>query len=268
MDIISKISKGSKMNQIYIPKNRFGFETGNYVIIKPLEEKKPTENLFFYGIKEIEPIKIEIIKEIIRIVDNNIKEYQNIIFTGSFLDKGFTFNDIDLIIITEEEKNYSSIKEEAYNKFGIKADILSLSNSSLSKGLETDPLYQIMLSKSISKNRIFYKTKNKINYKLLDLHLLKSKVLIENFNLLKGNEKYNLVRNMIAIYLYLEGKKLTKDLVDNQIKEDFHLKDISELKQNSIDKKKFLIKYKLIYNKTFSKILEGIKNDAKQKQVN
>ena len=143
-----------------------------------------------------------------------------------------------------------------------------LDNESLIIGLQTDPLYQIMLSKSISKNRIFYKTKNNLNYKLLDLHLLKSKVLIENFNLLKGNEKYNLVRNMIAIYLYLEGKKLTKDLVDNQIKEDFHLKDISELKQNSIDKKKFLIKYKLIYNKTFSKILEGIKNDAKQKQVN
>ena len=63
------------MNQIYIPKNRFGFETGSYVIIKPLEEKKPIENLFFYGIKEIEPIKIEIIKEVIKIIDNNIKEY-------------------------------------------------------------------------------------------------------------------------------------------------------------------------------------------------
>jgi len=268
MEIISKISKGSKMNQIYIPKNRFGFETGSYVIIKPLEEKKPIENLFFYGIKEIEPIKIEIIKEVIKIIDNNIKEYQNIIFTGSFLDKGFTFNDLDLIIIINDAINDSLIKDSIYKKLGIKGDILSLSNNSLSWGLEIDPLYQIMLSKSISKNRIFYKTKNNLNYKLLDLHLLKSKVLIDNFDILSGNEKYTLVRNMMAIYLYLEGKKLTKDLVDNEIKEDFHLKDINDLKQNLIDKKKFIAKYKLIYSKTFSKILKGIENDSKQKQAN
>ena len=265
MEIISKISKGSKMDQIYIPKNRLGFETGNYVVIRPVDEQKPIENLFLYGVKKIEPIKMEIIKEIIRIIDKSIRNYQNIIFTGSFLDNGFSFNDIDFIIITEKENNYSSTKEEVYNKFGIKADILSLSNSSLLKGLEIDPLYQVMLSKRISKNRTFYNTKNKLNYKLLDLHLMKSKVLIDNFDILSGSEKYVLVRNMIAIYLFLEGKKLNKDLIDNEIKRIFFIKDISELRQNLIDKNKFLNKYKLIYNKTFSRILRGIQNGAEQK---
>jgi len=45
MVIISKISKGSKMDQIYLPKNRSNLNIGDYVIISPLnQEKKNTVN--------------------------------------------------------------------------------------------------------------------------------------------------------------------------------------------------------------------------------
>ena len=40
MEIIAKISKGSKMDQIYIPRNRESFPAGSFVIIKLLEEKQ------------------------------------------------------------------------------------------------------------------------------------------------------------------------------------------------------------------------------------
>ena len=39
MEIIAKISKGSNMDQVYLPKNRIGFDIGNYVLIKPFEKK-------------------------------------------------------------------------------------------------------------------------------------------------------------------------------------------------------------------------------------
>lgn len=263
MEIIGKISKGSKMDQIYIPKNRTGFGIGNYVIIKPLEEKKLVERLYFYGVKSIEPIKLEIVKEIMRIIDKDIENYENIIVTGSFLDEGFQFNDIDIIIVTEGKISTDKIENEI-KKTGIKAHILILSNKVLARGLESDPLYQMMLSRCITKKRFIYKTKHKINYKLLDLHLLKSKTLIGNSDILSGSEKYDLIRNMMAVYLYLQGRRLSKELVDNEIKKSFDLGDINELKQNIIEKKSFLKKYKLIYDKTFVKILKGIESGAKQ----
>ena len=258
MEIISRISKGSKMDQVYIPKNRSGFDIGSYVILKPIEKKKIVEKPYFYNIKHIEPIKLEIIKEIMDIINKNYN-YENIIFTGSFLDEGFNFNDIDIILISENKSNIKKIIEE---KTGIKIHILLLNNKTLMKGLETDPIYQMMLSKCISKKRLIYKINYKINYRILDLHLLKSKTLIENFNILNGNEKYYLTRNLVSIFLYIKGKNVSKLIVDREIKKSFNV-DIKEIKQNLLNKDKFLKKYEKIYEKTFNDIMKGVKNGSK-----
>lgn len=265
MEIIGRISKGSKMDQIYIQKNRSGFGIGNYVAIRPIEEKKQTEKLYFYGIKHLEPVKLNIVNEIIGIISNNIENYDNVIITGSFLDRGFQFNDIDIIVLSEKNINTNKIENEAEKKIGIKSHILNLSNKSLASGIETDPLYRVMLSRCIARKRFVHKNGYKINYKLLDLHLLKSKTLIDNFDALTGKEKYDMTRNMMSICLYLEKKKVTKESVDNEIKRNFGLKDINEIKQNMVYKEDFLRKYRLIYGKTFSGILKGIKNGAEQK---
>ena len=272
MEMVGRVSMGSRMDQIYISKNRSGFAIGNYVVIKPLEEgrekENPAEKLYFYGVKKLEPIKLGIVEEIMAIIDRIFSGYENIFITGSFLEEGFHFNDVDVLIMTKNSKdkpNSRIIKENIERETGIKIHILFLSNKELIGGLETDPLYQIMLSKCVSKKRFVYKIKNKMNYKLLDLHLLKSRALIDNFNILNGDEKYGLIRNAIAIYLYLKNNKVSKELVDDKIKSVFDLKDIKELKQNLIDKKDFLKKYKLIYNQTFSEILKRIENASKQK---
>ena len=276
MEIMGKISKGSKMDQVYISKNRRGFEIGSYVIIKPLEEgeqilKKIEEKLYFYNVNYIEPLKVEIINRIMEIIDKNMKDYQNIIITGSFLNKGFNFNDIDIIFVSKEKadlKNTKIIGEIIEEKIKIKIHMIILNNKSLINGLLTDPLYELMLSRCVSKKRLIYKIKyklkNKINYKILDLHLLKSKILIDNFDMLNGNEKYYLIRNMITIFLYLEGKKISNDKVDFEIKKQFSL-DTKEIKQNMIQKNDFLKKYKFIYNKASNKIMAEIKKQTNKK---
>jgi len=266
MEMISKVSRGSKMDQIYIPKNRGGFGVGSYVVIRPLQSEevkvKDKENFYFYGINNISPIKIRIISEVIKIIERDIEYYDNLIFTGSFLDEGFRFNDVDIIIVSGQRVKLDRIKSMIFERIGVIADILVMSNKELVRGLETDPLYQMMLSKCVAKKRFVYKTNRKINYKLLDLHLLKSKVLIDNFDFLKGDEKYDLVRNMIAILLFLEGKKISRKVVDDKIRNSFFLKEVNEIKQNIINKKKFLKRFKEIYNKTFNKILKGIEEGS------
>ena len=267
MEIVSKVSRGSKMDQIYIPKNRSGFDIGNYVIIRPLEtngEEKKFEKPYFYGVNNLESIKLEIVHEVLRTVNKSITKYDNVIITGSFLEEGFHFNDIDILIVTDNRVKQEPIKEAIERKIGIEGHILILSNKELVRGLETDPLYQMMLSRCVAKRRFLYKTSHILDYKLLDLHLIKSKTLLDNFDILSGKEKYGLVRNMVAIYLYLEKNKVTFESVDEEIKKSLEVK-VQEIKDNVLDKKTFLKKYKLVYDKSFAMILKGVENGSKQK---
>jgi hypothetical protein len=267
MELIGKISKGTKMDQIYIPKNRTGLNTGEYVVISPLgkrieEGKKSIFKPYFYGLKKIEPIKLRIIEEIFDIIWKETGA-ENIIATGSFLEPGFRFNDIDILVMNEEKVNTENLKEKIEKTFGIKPHLIFLDNKTLNLGLSTDPLYSLMLSKCISKKRIILKINRKINYKLLDLHLLRSKNLIDNFDILSGDEKYYLTLNMLSILLFVNNKKLSKDNVNKEIEKLLNI-SIKELKENLIDKQEFIKKYKEIYTKTFSLIMDSIKNE-KQK---
>ncbi len=264
MELIGKVSKGSKMDQIYIPKRRDGLRVGDYVVIRLLETQKSIEKPYFYGIKSIEPVKLRIASDAFKELDKKIEKYDNLIITGSFLDKGFSFKDIDILIISGKKIDAASLKNSIEGTTGIRAHIILLNNKTLIDGLSTDPLYQTMLSRCISKRRIIYKIKRKIDYKILDLGLLKSKTLIDNFDDLNGNEKYYLTRNMISIMLYVRLKNVNQEKIDNKIKDIFNLKDINEIKENMLDKNKFLKKYRETYKKTFNLIMESIKHGPKQ----
>src|SRR3989338_1668247 len=137
MEMISKISKGTKMDQVYLPKNRHGFSIGSYVAITPLRERAETERSYFYNVS-LEPLKVQIIQEIFSVIEKHSDTYENIIITGSFLDKGFSFNDIDILLISEEKEEMSQITKIIEEQFGIKSQILVLSNKTLLKGLSMD----------------------------------------------------------------------------------------------------------------------------------
>ena len=254
--LVGKVSKGTLMDQVYIPKERpFGFEVGTHVVIKPALEEEI--KLVYYNIDELESVKITIIQKIF----SELNFADNVIITGSFLEKGFQFNDIDVILIDDKKSDSGKIERRLNKSFGLNFHIIPLDYSALLKGLETDPLYQAMLSKYIAKKRLIFRYKNKINYKVLDLHLLKSKPLIENFDYLTGNQKYDMTRNLIAIHLFLNNKRISNEIIDTIIKKLFKEKSIN-IKQNLIDKIRFLKEYKNSYNNLFEKILKGIKNGS------
>lgn len=254
------------MDQVYLPKNRHGFTVGSYVVLSPIKsvDDQKTERPYFYNIAELEPIKIQVIQEIFEIIDQYSNTYENIIITGSFLEKGFHFNDIDILLISDHGEEKKQMQEAGEERLGIKAQILVITNQELLKGLATDPLYEMMLSKCVAKKRFIYKTEREINYKILDLQLLKSKAFINNFDLLDGNEKWYLVRNMICISLFLQNKKVNRENIEKEIKEQFGIES-KRIKENMIEKKAFLLKYRKLYQKTFMFILNTINHGTKQK---
>ena len=259
MGIIARISRGTKMDQIYLPKNRpSALGIGEYVTIALALQKKQIVP-YYYNAAHIEPIKAEIIQGIL-----SNAEAENIIIAGSFLEKGFNFEDIDIIVINGEGK---AIEKYAETAFGLKAHIINMEYGTLKTGLNTDPLFQMILSRFASKERILLNIKPIINYKLLDMHLLKSKLLPEQFEHLNGKEKYKLTRNMVAINLFLEGKTATIEKTNKEIENLFGKGAVSRLLENTMEKTPFTAKYKEVYRKVFNAIMDGISLNAKQKQA-
>ncbi len=267
--LIGRISKGSRMDQVYLPKSRLGLAVGEYVIVQPLERepgegnKKNRTGRYFYGIKHLEPVKLEIAEKVFSLLERKIGRYENIIITGSFLDKGFSFNDLDILLVSEEKANLEWLKRELEKLTGIKIHLIQLSRADLIEGLTRDPLYQLMLSQCLARKRMIYRINHVMDYKLLDLQLLQSKLLPENFDALGGKEKYYLTRNLAAVRAYLQTGNTKKEEVETLIKRQFLLSDISRIKENLLSKKEFLTEYKKLYNQTFKLILGGIKNAAK-----
>jgi len=260
------------MDQIYIPKQRPGMPSGSYVIIKDLDEAlekgKTKERLFYYHIKKIEPIKIKMIQEIVKDLDARIKN-ENIFIVGSFLQSGFHFNDIDVLIIRKDNRSHApadALKDKIEGKIGLQAHIIIIDMPVLMQGLATDPMYEMMLSQSVARKRFVSRVKRKIDYKLLDLRLLKSKDIIENFDILSGEDKYYLIRNMAAIDLFIRGKRLNPEIVEKEISKVFQLKAIKEIKQNLLDKEGFIGKFNKEYERIFKSILLGIEHESKQKR--
>jgi len=255
--LAGKISKGTLMDQIYIPKERpLGFELGAPVVIKPAIEEAEIKAVY-YNVDKLEPIKVMIIQNIF----SELSALDNIIVTGSFLERGFQFNDIDVILINDKKTDPKKIEQHLNKLFDLNFHIIALDYNILLKGLETDPLYQAMLSRYVAKKRLIFRYKNKINYKLLDLHLLKSNLLIKNFDYLTGSQKYDMTRNLMAIFLFLNNRKISNAVIDGEIKK--LLKEKAEsIKHNIINKALFLKEFKGLYNKIFDRILDGVKNGS------
>lgn len=253
LQILSKISKGTKMDQVYISKNRNpGFEVGSYVVISPALEKQEIKP-YYYQIKQLEPVKIQIINKIFEF----LSDADNVIIAGSFLEKGFTFNDMDVMIINGTKNPIEKFIKE---QFGMESHIINITYEALRKGLNTDPLFQMLLSKFVSKKRILIKIEPEINYKLLDIHLLRSKLLIDNFDYLNGKEKYKMTRNMFAIKRFLKKELLTKENIDKDINIYFGKNSVNEILDNTIPKIEFVRKYRKLYNDLFNEIMKGARN--------
>ena len=268
--MIARISRGTNMDQIYLPKNRHSFPVGCHVLVKPLDTSSRASTVMkpvLYGIKYVEPVKMSVVESVFECVEKHVGVYENILIAGSFVERGFHFHDVDILLLTEEKVDELALQRSVERVTGIKTHLIVLTVKTLVQGLSTDPLYQCMTSMCIARKRFLYKTKKRVLYKMLDLHLLKSDLMLEHFDALSGDEKYDLTRNMIAIHLFLREKRVNSDMVHAEIQKVFALREISEIRENLLEKKIFLKQYKKIYTDTFNKLMEGVRHDSKQKQA-
>ena len=262
--LIKKISKGARFNQIYLQKNEgIGFEPGKSVVISPLENiiaKEPS--IFEYNVK-LESLKREIVKSVFKIADR-YGYYDNIIITGSFLDEGFNFEDIDIIIINPKNIEKDKLKNSIEENTGIKPHLILIDSESFNKGIKRDPLFRLMIDRYVSAKRAIFRKDREINYKLLDIYLLKNKNLIEGYDLFSIKQRKKLLRDFISIKLFSENKEVTIKNIEKEINRLFG-KDIIEslfYYGNNEEKHKFIAKLKKEFNKLEKYILKNVSKQA------
>lgn len=261
--LIKKISKGTRFNQIYLQKNEIGFEPGKNVVISAFDDLLERNiSIFEYNIK-LNSIKREIIKTIFKLIDDSCS-YKNIIITGSFLEAGFNFEDIDIIIINPQKLDKDKLNGSITHAIGVKPHLILIDSQSFNKGIKRDPLFRLMVDRYVSVKRAIFNQSREINYKLLDAYLLKNKNLIDGFDLFNIKQRKKLLRDFISIKLFVENKEVT---INNIEKEEVKIfgKDIIEklFYYGAISsKREFISKLRKEFNKLEKRILKNVSKQA------
>lgn len=265
MEILSKVSKGSRMDQIYLPKQRHGLPVGTPVTVRPLEAARAAVAPVFYRVRHLEPVKVRIIEDLFAHVQHTVPA-DNVIVSGSVLEPGFQFNDLDVLVVSDEPISGALLTRELEDATGVKIHLLTLSRQALQEGLATDPFYAMLLGRCVAAKRFLFRIRRRCNFRLLDLHLLRSEPLLHGFDLLDGPAKYAHTRNLAAIALFVDGRPVHPDATDRTIKARLGVES-QDLKRNMVDKATFLRAYRQLYAKTQKAILEGAARDAKPKKA-
>ena len=261
--IVKKISKGSRFNQIYLQKNEgVGFEPGKSVVVRPLETVLVKEPLIVeYNVK-LESLKKEIVRIVFKLV-NNEGDYDNVLITGSFLERGFHFEDIVIVILNPRNVNRERLNDAIKQSTDIEPHLILMDAESFNRGIKRDPLFRLMIDRYVSAKRAIFRKDREVNYKLLDMYLVRNKNLVEGYDLFSIKQRKKLLRDFISIKLFVENKDVTIKNIEKETKRLFGKELIENILYygNNEEKHQFIAKLKKEFKKLEYWIL---KNAAKQ----
>lgn len=256
---IHKISKGSRFNQIYIPKElNESFDVGDLVEVKLL--KKKVELYYSKNLKKLSKFKEKLIKDIFSSL-SHYKEIGKVFFVGSFLTKREDYNDIDILILSKksdrdfETKIYNELVEE----FNLKLHIILIEENKFLELLKTNPLIRNMIFCSVSNKKIEEMPEIIINKRSIK-HIL---MLPEDVLDVDVDTKmlFNALRRVILMESFIKKKDIQPIEIENKIVKLLGSKLFEDIKNNLTINKEKNDKIKEIIKGKISAILEEIKNE-------
>lgn len=227
---VHNISKGSKFNQIYIPRQmESAFEVGDFVEVKLIEKK----NKLFYSdnLKKLSSFKVEIIKKIFALSET-LKKIKQVLFFGSFLTSKNEYHDIDILLISDEKGIDSTFYKLLNESFDLKFHIISVDSDRFENLLKICPLTRSMLYYSVSNNRI-----NSLPEKILDKrYLLFLLMLPEDLLDVELNNRifYEALRRLISIKEFIFGKDIDPRKIDDEISKMFGKYLTNKMRENEM----------------------------------
>ena len=249
MKFTHKISRGSRFNQIYIPKEmETYFDVGDLVEIRLVKKKI---NLYYSKhLKKLSPFKEKLIKDIFFFL-SQLREIDQIFIIGSFLTEKIDYNDIDLLIVVN--RSDKGLEERFYNKlidmFNLRFHILIIQQEKLNYLEKICPLTRSMLYYSISDKKFNLPSNKQIDKNHIKFLLMMPEDILE----LKVESRifYDNLRRLITIERFLYDKEEDPREINNELKKllgDYlfsYLKKNMEINEDIMKKLRNIIKKRL-----------------------
>lgn len=246
LKFIHKVSKGTRFNQIYIPQDMHKhFEAGDLVEVTLLEKK---DSLFYSGyLNKLNDFKENLIKKIFLLLEK-YKQIEQIFVVGSFLSQKQDFNDIDIILISNE-----NLENEIYRllieKFEMKFHIITLQKNSFEDLIKYCPLTRGMLYFFVSNKEFMFPKKTELNKNHIKFLLMMPEDIL-NITL-NPRVFYDSLRRLLTIERFLENQPLNPLDINKKIitllgeNLALNLRQNEPINDNIIKKLRDIIKLKL-----------------------
>ncbi len=225
------VSKGSRYNQIYVPKSmQKEFELGDIVEVILIEKK----NKLFYSphIKRLSNFKDRLIREIFSFL-SKFKEIEQVFVFGSFLTTQIEYHDIDLLIFLKKESEEldKKILDSLIGEFNLKFHILSATREGFLKVLEYSPIERSMMYYFVSNKEFKVPSKREIHEdNIRSLLMMPEDIFKVRFD--EGRVFYDSLRKLITIESFLRGKDIAPETIDKEIISLLNEKKLKILKEN------------------------------------
>lgn len=265
MDVkfVHKVSKGSRFNQIYIPyEKEREFEPGDLVEVRLLE--KSIKLYYSKNLKELGKFKENLIGEIFKFLAS-YKEIEQMFMFGSFLTKKIDYQDIDILVLTDEKNDYfeNKIYADLINKFNLKFHLISFNGKKLKELLKICPLTRSMLYYYVSNKKFEISKEIKIDNNHICFLLMMPEDLLDT-NLNKGLEYYNALRKLYVTGIFLLGKEIPPNEVDTLLEKEIGKAKLKLLKDDEILEESILKELKTIIRSKLRSIYKVINHGKKR----
>ncbi|MDP2925215.1 MAG: hypothetical protein Q8N99_02470 [Nanoarchaeota archaeon] len=245
-----KVSKGTRFNQIYVPREMHKhFEVGDLVEVILIE--KSISLYYSSNLAKISDFKKNLVKNIFSEL-RKYKEIKQIFIIGSFLTQKQDFNDIDIIIISEKNLE-NEIYKTLINNFELKFHIMTISEENFKSLQKFCPMTRSMFYYFVSNKEFKLSKETELNKDHIRFLLMMPEDILK----IKLNSRifYDSIRRLLTIERFLEnlsvdpletnkevqtliGQNIAKDIRNNEpINEEIikKLRNIIQLKLNKIN---------------------------------
>ena len=236
MKFISAVSKGSRFNQIYVPRNMDGkFESGDLVEVRLLQKR--IRLCYSKGLQKLSTFKENLIREVFSFL-SRFEGLQQIFVVGSFLTEKVDYNDIDILLVTDKQERYyeERIYPKLVDKFNLRFHIISIAEDRLSHLLEVCPLTRSMLYYHVSDKKSLDESNRKIDESHLRFLLMMPEDVLEID--VSSRVFYDSMRRLLTIERFLEVKDEDPVKINDELKKTLGDVLFFQLKSNeAIDEK-------------------------------
>lgn len=251
---VHKVSKGSRFNQIYVPKEmEHYFHSGDLVEVTLIEKSISVH--YSKTLAKLSDFKENLIKNIFSEL-NKFREIKQIFIIGSFLTQKQDYNDIDIVLISKKDLE-KEIYKALIDKFELKFHIMTISEDNFKSLQKYCPMTRSMLYYFVSNNKFSLLKDTELNKNHIKFLLMMPEDLLSIK--LKPRVFYDSVRRLLTMERFLEnlslnpldinkeiknllGEKITKDIRNNEDISDEIIKKLRNIIKSKLNKINRIIK--------------------------